>query len=223
MRTIPKPKAGRVSRRTRASTSTGCRTTAACSSTWRRTCGRPASWSAPSPRSACCAPTRPASGRSRRRWSTSWTTNASTPIARCASPGATRTELPGFEQDDYVPLSGANDRPVADILAEYAAVREATIALFRGLPEEALLRSGVANGNLASVRALGYHLAGHEVHHIGIVRERLPPERGMRRAQPSTNAFSRPRASSHVREMRSRHRRASCNWSGSRAQSRSRP
>ena len=83
-----------------------------------------------------------------------------------------RTELPGFEQDDYVRLSGANERAVEDILAEYAAVREATIALFRGLPEEALLRSGVANENLASVRALGYHIAGHEVHHIGIVRER---------------------------------------------------
>jgi len=82
------------------------------------------------------------------------------------------TELPGFEQDDYVPLSGANDRPVQDIMAEYAAVREATIALFRGLPPQALLRSGVANGNLASVRALGYHITGHEAHHVHIIKER---------------------------------------------------
>lgn len=82
------------------------------------------------------------------------------------------TELPGFEQDDYVPLSGANERPVEDIMAEYAAVREATIALFRGLPEAALLRSGVANGNEASVRALGYHIAGHELHHVGIIKAR---------------------------------------------------
>lgn len=82
------------------------------------------------------------------------------------------TELPGFEQDDYVPLSGANERPVRDIMAEFAAVREATIALFRGLPEPALLRSGVANGNLASVRALGYHIAGHEAHHLQIIKDR---------------------------------------------------
>lgn len=82
------------------------------------------------------------------------------------------TELPGFEQDDYVPLSGANERPVEDIMAEYAAVREATIALFRGLPEAALLRSGVANGNEASVRALGYHIAGHELHHVSILKAR---------------------------------------------------
>lgn len=82
------------------------------------------------------------------------------------------TELPGFEQDDYVLLSGANQREAADIMAEYAAVREATIALFRGLPEAALTRAGVANGNRASVRALGYHIAGHEAHHVGILRER---------------------------------------------------
>lgn len=82
------------------------------------------------------------------------------------------TELPGFEQDDYVPLSGANERPVRDIMAEYAAVREATIALLRGLPEAALLRSGVANGNRASVRALAYHIGGHEAHHVHIIRAR---------------------------------------------------
>jgi hypothetical protein len=60
----------------------------------------------------------------------------------------------------------------ANIMAEFAAVREATIALFRGLPEPALLRSGVANGNLASVRALGYHIAGHEAHHLQIIKDR---------------------------------------------------
>lgn len=83
-----------------------------------------------------------------------------------------RTELPGFEQDDYVPLSGANQRSVDDLLRELAAVRAATIELYRGLPAEALLRSGVANGNRATVRALGYHIAGHEAHHLRLVRER---------------------------------------------------
>jgi uncharacterized damage-inducible protein DinB len=82
------------------------------------------------------------------------------------------TELPGFEQDDYARLSGADERPLSDILAEYAAVREATIALYRGLPEDALLRAGVANRNRATVRALGYHIAGHEAHHVAILKER---------------------------------------------------
>lgn len=89
-----------------------------------------------------------------------------------------RTELPGFEQDDYARLSASNERAVGDILAEYTAVREATIALFRGLPEEALLRSGVADGKRVTVRALGYEIAGHEAHHIAIVKERYLDQEG---------------------------------------------
>jgi hypothetical protein len=50
-------------------------------------------------------------------------------------------------------------------------VRNATISLFEGLDETALLREGVANNNRATVRALGYHIAGHELHHINIIKE----------------------------------------------------
>ncbi|HEV3459125.1 MAG TPA: DinB family protein [Thermoanaerobaculia bacterium] len=82
------------------------------------------------------------------------------------------TPLPGFEQDEFAAASDANERPVPDILAEHAAVRNATIALFRGLPEAALLRSGVADGKRFTVRALGYHMAGHEAHHMAVVKER---------------------------------------------------
>lgn len=46
------------------------------------------------------------------------------------------------------------------------------LALFRGLDGEALLRSGVANGNPISVRALAWAAAGHTVHHLGVLRER---------------------------------------------------
>ncbi len=80
--------------------------------------------------------------------------------------------LPGFEQDDYARYSGANARSRTDILQEYAAVRNATITLFNGLAEEALTRAGVANKNLVSVRALGYHIAGHELHHMQLIKER---------------------------------------------------
>jgi uncharacterized damage-inducible protein DinB len=82
------------------------------------------------------------------------------------------TELPGFEQDDYAAASGANERGIASIMAEYAAVRAATIALFEGLPEEAFARHGVANGNAVTVRALAYHIAGHELHHLNLLRSR---------------------------------------------------
>lgn len=83
-----------------------------------------------------------------------------------------RTELPGFEQDDYALHSGANGRKVEDILNELTAVRRVTIALFEGFDESALLRAGVADGKVMSVRAAAYHIAGHEMRHINIIRER---------------------------------------------------
>lgn len=81
------------------------------------------------------------------------------------------TELPGFEQDEYVPYSKANERAIEDILAEYSAVRQATITFFESLDDGALQRAGVSNGHLMSVRAAAYHIAGHELHHLNSIRE----------------------------------------------------
>jgi uncharacterized damage-inducible protein DinB len=83
-----------------------------------------------------------------------------------------QTKLPGFEQDDYVVYSGANERSIENIFEEYEAVRNATVTLFNGLPENSLLRTGIANNNKASVRALAYHIAGHELHHINLIKEK---------------------------------------------------
>ncbi|MGH7455048.1 MAG: hypothetical protein ACRENG_27080 [bacterium] len=51
-------------------------------------------------------------------------------------------------------------------------MRNATISLFNSFNNEALTRAGVANGNIMSVRAAAYHIAGHELHHINIIKER---------------------------------------------------
>ena len=83
-----------------------------------------------------------------------------------------RKELPGFEQDEYAANSDTNNRSLESILEEYEAVRYSTIALFKGLPEDALLRSGIANENYVTVRALGYHIAGHELYHMNSIKEK---------------------------------------------------
>ncbi|QNL48011.1 DinB family protein [Olivibacter sp. SDN3] len=84
------------------------------------------------------------------------------------------TPLPGFEQDDYAYYSKANERSLESIFKEYEAVRSATITLFEHLPEDALMRGGVSTGNInkRTVRALAYHIAGHELRHINIIKER---------------------------------------------------
>jgi uncharacterized damage-inducible protein DinB len=82
------------------------------------------------------------------------------------------TPMPGFEQDDYAPASEADRRSLADILAEYHAVRSATLALAGSLSAEALARQGTASESVVSARALVYIMAGHERHHLRMLREK---------------------------------------------------
>jgi len=83
-----------------------------------------------------------------------------------------KTPLPGFEQEDYTPFSKANKRSLKNILQEYKTIRNATLSLFASLNKEDLLRIGTANDHPVSVRALAYHIAGHELHHVNIIKER---------------------------------------------------
>ena len=83
-----------------------------------------------------------------------------------------KTELPGFDQDQYVLPSKADSRDINSIIAEYTSLRTATIELFKSFDEEALQQRGIASGLEVSVRALGYIILGHEVHHQKIIRER---------------------------------------------------
>lgn len=83
-----------------------------------------------------------------------------------------KTELQGFDQDSYVPESQAPNRSRNDILEEFIAIRKSSIALFASLNDEMLLRSGLASGAKMSVRALGFVICGHQVHHFNILQER---------------------------------------------------
>jgi uncharacterized damage-inducible protein DinB len=85
---------------------------------------------------------------------------------------ADATPLPGYEQDDYARAGNFGRRSLSDITDELELVRRCTIHMLRSLDEEAWLRRGVANDNEVSVRALAYILAGHETHHMQIIRER---------------------------------------------------
>jgi uncharacterized damage-inducible protein DinB len=81
------------------------------------------------------------------------------------------TPLPGFDQEAYALASRANERAVENLLDEYALVRRATLALFNSFTDEMLLRRGNADGHSVTVRGLIYHVAGHEQHHLKIIRE----------------------------------------------------
>lgn len=82
------------------------------------------------------------------------------------------TPLPGFEENDYVENTNANGRGIQDLLAEFSAVRYATLFLFKSFSEEQLKRMGMASNTAISVRAIGFIIIGHQKHHQNIFQER---------------------------------------------------
>ena len=82
------------------------------------------------------------------------------------------TSLPPFDENEWAKASNAGRRSLPDLIAEFEAVRTATLALFRGFGEDEFARTGKANHNPFSVRAVAYIVAGHERHHVKILRER---------------------------------------------------
>ena len=82
------------------------------------------------------------------------------------------TPLPSFDQDVAAASSDANARTLKSHRDEFAAIRAASLELFRNLPDGAWMRRGTASGNPFSVRGLAYITAGHVAHHNRILRER---------------------------------------------------
>lgn len=80
--------------------------------------------------------------------------------------------LPGFDEQAYGAQSNADRRPLADLVAELLAVREATLALVRSLDESALSHRGQVNAWTLSVRALAHITAGHCAHHFVVLSDR---------------------------------------------------
>lgn len=83
-----------------------------------------------------------------------------------------KTPVEGFEQDDYVRYGRFADQPLSNLIEDYIAVRRGTVSLFRNLDREAWFRTGVANKNEVSVRAVAFIIAGHELHHQAILRQK---------------------------------------------------
>lgn len=83
-----------------------------------------------------------------------------------------KIDLAGFDENDYVSNANANQIPFIELLKEFSLVRKSTIAMFKGFTDEMLLRKGTASETEISVRALGYILTGHVLHHLRIIEER---------------------------------------------------
>jgi hypothetical protein len=83
-----------------------------------------------------------------------------------------RQSLPGFDENLYVENAGFDSRTLRELVDAYLAVRTGSLMLYGQLSAQAWDRSGLANNNPVSVRALAYITVGHERHHLRILRER---------------------------------------------------
>lgn len=83
-----------------------------------------------------------------------------------------RTPLSGFDEQAYADHLNATGRSLKQIGDEMQHLRTATVDLFEGFSAEMLTRKGLANNNELSVVALGFVIAGHETHHVKVLRER---------------------------------------------------
>jgi uncharacterized damage-inducible protein DinB len=83
-----------------------------------------------------------------------------------------KTDLPGFEENDYATEANAHSRTIIQLADETKRLRATTIDLFTSFTADMLIREGTANKNKLSVLTIGYVISGHESHHRQIMKER---------------------------------------------------
>jgi hypothetical protein len=83
-----------------------------------------------------------------------------------------KTPLAGYDENALVSGASFDTCPVPDLLEDYTVVRRATLTLLRGLSEEACSRRGIVSDCESSAIAWAYIIAGHELHHMNIIKEK---------------------------------------------------
>lgn len=80
--------------------------------------------------------------------------------------------LPGMDQDEYMEGNNYNKRTLANLSNEYLAVRVSTIHLLSNMTKEMIAKKGTASGTEVTVRAIAHIIAGHDIHHTNIIKEK---------------------------------------------------
>ncbi|MCT2535826.1 DinB family protein [Aquibacillus koreensis] len=80
--------------------------------------------------------------------------------------------ITGYDQDDYIQSSAYDTYSSQQLIAYYRNVRQTTIFTVQGIPNEHWQRVGIIDGNEISARAKAYIIAGHERHHLHVIKEK---------------------------------------------------
>lgn len=81
-------------------------------------------------------------------------------------------EQPGMDENLWGAHSNAHRRPLPDLWREQHVCRTDHVYLFRSLDSEAIARRASINGNPVTARSIPWVIAGHERHHLNVLKER---------------------------------------------------
>jgi len=91
--------------------------------------------------------------------------------ALCIARGE-KQSLPGFDENEYADGARFSEISFESLLEQYRLVREGSLALFLSFTDEVASQIGTANGNAVSAKALIWMIAGHEIHHLRVLKEK---------------------------------------------------
>jgi uncharacterized damage-inducible protein DinB len=83
-----------------------------------------------------------------------------------------KTTLPGFDENAFAQNVNTKKRSLRSLILELKTVRKSSIALFKSLDKKAIQRRGIMFNSESSPLAIGFIVAGHQIHHLQIIRER---------------------------------------------------
>ena len=83
-----------------------------------------------------------------------------------------KSPLPFFDENSFAIEAKANQIPTSKLIKEFITTRNASITFFNNQSASVLKRIGIASNYNMSVRACAWIICGHELHHIGVIKER---------------------------------------------------
>lgn len=80
--------------------------------------------------------------------------------------------IPGMDQEIWMNGSRFDEQLFSDVLEDLVAIRRSTVTLFRALSDKQWQRRGKASDVWFQTGAIAWIIAGHELHHRGVLEER---------------------------------------------------
>lgn len=83
-----------------------------------------------------------------------------------------QTKLPSFDQDKFAEAANYKDRSLLDIIDEFGILRRYTTSLFKTFNPDDMSKMGSASDYRLSLGSIAFIVAGHELHHVKIIKDR---------------------------------------------------